>query len=68
MAMIFKSTFNHANKLFVRIVNNWLCHTSFYPINGVAYLNDKKRMAEVATEFAQSSCGIINGCIGAVDG
>jgi hypothetical protein len=68
MAMIFKSTFNHANKLFVRIVNNWLCHSSFYPINGVAYLNDEKRMAKVATEFAQSSCGVINGCIGALDG
>ena len=68
MAMIFKSTFNHANKLFVQVINKWLCHSSFYPINGVAYLRDENRMAEVAIEFARSSSGIISGCIGAVDG
>ena len=28
MAMIFKSTFNHANKLFVEVVYRWLCHCS----------------------------------------
>ena len=66
MVMIFKSTFNHANKLFVDIVNNWLCHTSFYPIDGLAYVKDEQRMAAVATQFCQSSNGVINGCIRAI--
>ena len=68
MAMIFKSTFNHANKLFVEVVYQWLCHCSFYPIDGIKYVRDEERMAKVATQFAQSSCGIMNGCIGALDG
>ena len=51
MAMVFKSTFNHANKLFVKVVYNWLCHRSFYPINGIAYVRDEERMAKVATQW-----------------
>ena len=68
MAMVFKSTFNHANKLFVEVVFKWLCHSSFYPINGIEYVKDEERLATVATQFAQGSGGIINGCIGAIDG
>ena len=68
MTMVFKSTFNHANKLFVDVDNWWLCHCSFYPINGIAYVHDKERMAMEATQFVQSSGGIMNGCIGALDG
>lgn len=68
MAMIFKPTFNHANKLFVRVISHWLCHRSFYPINGIEYIKDDKRLSEVATQFALSSGDVMNGCIGAVDG
>jgi hypothetical protein len=68
MAMVFKSSFNHAIKLIVEVVYMWLCHSEFYPINGIAYVQDEERMAAVATQFAQSSGGIINGCIGALDG
>lgn len=39
-----------------------------YPINGIKYVHDEERMAKVATQFAQSSCGIMNGCIRALDG
>ena len=55
MAMIFKSTFNHANKLFVEVVYKWLCHCSFYPINGIEYVKDEERMAIVATQFEPPS-------------
>ena len=68
LAIIFKPTFNHANKLFVMVVNEWLCHPSFYPINGIDYVKDEDKMVQVATQFAQSSNGILNGCIGAIDG
>ena len=68
MAMVFKSTFNHANKLFVEVVYKWLCHCSFYLINVIEYVQDKESMAMVATQYAQHSAGIMNGCIGALDG
>ena len=50
------------------VVKNWLTHESFYPINGIAYCQDDEKMEEVALQFSRASRGVINGCIGALDG
>ena len=68
MAMIFEISFNHAHKIFKEVVRNWLTHETFYPINGIEYCNDDARMNEVALQFSNASNGVINGCIGALDG
>jgi hypothetical protein len=68
MALLFESSFNHTHKIFKYVVKNWLYHESFYPINGVAYYQDDEKMQEVALEFCRASIGVINWCIGALDG
>ena len=68
MAWIFEISFNHAHKIFKEVVVNWLTHDLFYPISGVEYCQDDARMNEVAMQFSNASNGVINGCIGALDG
>ncbi len=67
MAWIFEIRFNHAHKIFKEVIN-WLTHDLFYPISGVEYCQDDARMNEVAMQFSNASNGVINGCIGALDG
>ena len=37
-------------------------------ISGVDYCSDDERLQRVACEFSHASNGVINGCIGAIDG
>ena len=67
-ALYFEVSFNHAHKIFHEVINNWIRHPSFYPINGIEYCRNNDEMKAVALQFAQSSRGIICGCIGALDG
>ncbi len=68
MGMLFDTSFNHMHKVFKYVIVNWLSHKSFYNINGIEYCSDENRMQEVALQFSQSSLGVMNGCIGALDG
>jgi hypothetical protein len=68
LALLFESSFNHTHKIVKHVVKNWLTHESFYPINGIAYCQDDEKMEEVALQFSRASRGVINGCIGALDG
>jgi hypothetical protein len=68
VALLFESSFNHTHKIVKYVVNNWLVHESFYPINGVAYCQDDEKIQEVALQFSCASRRVINGCIGALDG
>jgi hypothetical protein len=68
LALLFESSFNHTHKIFRYVIHDWLVHDSFYPINGVDYCRDKQQMQEVALQFSWASRGVINGCIGALDG
>ena len=67
-ALFFEVSFNHAHKIFNEVVTEWLCHPSFNAINGIKYCRDDDEMNAVAMQFSQSSNGVINGCIGALDG
>ncbi len=50
------------------VVQNWLIHESFYLINSVAYCQDDEKMLDAAVQFARALKGVINGCIGVLDG
>ena len=68
MAIMFDFSFATAYKIFKHVISNWLSHESFCPIDGVKYCSDDNHMKSVALQFCESSLGIINGCIGALDG
>ena len=68
MAMLFDTSFGTAYKIFKEVISNWLSHDRFCPIDGVQYCSDDDRMKSVALQFCESSSGIMNGCIGALDG
>ena len=68
IAMLFGNSFNHAHKIVGSVVENWLLHPQFYPIDGTAYCRDQDRMRNVARQFHVASQGIMTGCIGAIDG
>jgi hypothetical protein len=68
IALVFDISFNHSHKIFRQVLNQWILHDSFYPINGVEYCSNEDKMKAVALQFSASSGGVINGCIGAIDG
>ncbi len=45
----------------------WLLNDSFYPVDGIKYISDSRRMEKVALQFLNASWGVLNGCIGALD-
>ena len=67
-SLFFEVSFNHAHKIFKEVIDNWIRHPSVGSINGIKYCCNDAAMSAVALQFAQSSRGIICGCIGALDG
>jgi hypothetical protein len=67
-SLFFEVSFNHAHKIFKDVIDNWIRHPLVGSINGIKYCSDDDAMSAVALQFAQSSRGIICGCIGALDG
>ena len=68
MSLLFDTSFSNAYKIFHHVVEDWLSHKSFYSIDGNKYCSDDSRMERVALQFSEASGGVINGCIGALDG
>ena len=68
MALLFDVSFNHVHKIVRNVISNWLLNESFYPIRGVQYCEDDEKMKSMALQFSAASNGVINGCIGAIDG
>ena len=50
------------------MIKNWICDDRLVKINGLDYVANMDAMKAVALEFARASGGVINGCIGAIDG
>ena len=63
MALLFDTSFASAYK-----IANWLSHELLCPIDGIKYCSNDARMESVALQFCEASTGIMNGCIGALDG
>ncbi|KAL7428164.1 hypothetical protein ACHAXH_000770 [Discostella pseudostelligera] len=68
IALLFGISFNHAHKILGYVIQNWLTHPFFYPIDGIKYCSDEQRMREVSDHFFNASQGVMSGCIGALDG
>ena len=58
----------NAYRIFRDVINNWILDDRLVKISGIDYTSDEERLEKVALEFARSSNGLFNGCIGAIDG
>ena len=58
----------YAYKILYDEACNWINDGRLVNINGEDYLNNDKRMAKVANDFATGFKGLIKGAIGALDG
>jgi hypothetical protein len=68
LSFIFIIGESYVHQIFFDVLNNWILDDRLVKINGVNYCKDEARMQAVALDFARASGGVINGCIGALDG
>jgi hypothetical protein len=68
VAFIFNISETYVYQIFFDVIVNWIQDDRLVKINGVEYCKDEERMKEVALDFARASGGVMNGCIGALDG
>ena len=68
LAILFETSSSYAFPIFHEVIEKWILSDYLVKINGQDYCSDDDAMAAVALQFARSSNGIINGCIGAIDG
>ena len=69
LALLYKVGMTYAYQiLHDDVVYNWIDDDGLVNINGEDYLNNDKRMAKVANDFATESKGLIKGSIGALNG
>ena len=68
LALLYEVGPSYAYEIFHDVVKNWLLDKRLVNIHGIEYVTDEERLEKVAMEFARSSNGLFNGCIGAIDG
>ena len=68
LALLYKVGMTYAYKILHNGVCNWINDDRLVDINGEDYLNDNRRMAKVANDFATGSKGILKGAIGGLNG
>ena len=68
LALLFETGQHYAYEIFHHVIKNWICDDRLVKINGLDYVANMDAMKAVALEFARASGGVINGCIGAIDG
>ncbi len=68
LALLYDTSSSHAYDIFHSVINNWILDDKLVKISGIDYMNDDKRLEEVAMIFLQKSDGVLAGCIGAIDG
>ena len=66
LALLFETSSTYLYAILHDVVEKWISYIT--KINGQVYCSDNEAMAAVALQFTHSSNGIINGCIGAIDG
>ena len=66
---IFQISYKNLHRIFNTVLQRWICNDKFVKINFMDYLQSPSSMKTTAEKFSSgSSNGIINGCIGALDG
>ena len=68
LALLFEAGQSYVYEIFHSVIKNWILDDKLVKINGLDYISDEEMMAEVARQFSVGSNGVINGCIGALDG
>lgn len=68
LSLLYEVGGSYAYSIFHDVIKNWILDDRLVKINGVEYVEDEERLQKVALEFARRSDGLINGCIGAIDG
>ena len=68
LSLLFEIGSSYAYQILHEVVKNWILDDRIVKINGLDYVSDETMMEAVALQFAQRSSGVINGCIGALDG
>jgi hypothetical protein len=68
LALLFETGSSYAYDIFHSVLAVWINDDSLIKINGLEYCSNDEEMQKVAMQFSISSNGILNGCIGAIDG
>ena len=68
LALLFETGFTYSYTIFHFVIENWILDDKLVKLNGIDYCMDDDRMKDVALQFHKHSHGVINGCIGAIDG
>eukprot|EP00956_Cyclotella_meneghiniana_P038219 scaffold150376_cov62-Cyclotella_meneghiniana.AAC.3 len=68
LSLLFETGSSYAYTIFHDVLEEWILRNKLVNINGVDYFSNDQAMCDVALQFARSSNGTLNGCIGAIDG
>ena len=68
LSLLYEIAPNAVYRIFHDVIKNWILDDRLVKISGIDYVSDEERLEKVALEFARSSNGLFNGCIGAIDG
>ena len=68
LAILFDTGFTYAYQIFHEVIRKWILDDRLVKINGTEYCSDEKRMKDVALQFCNASNGLMDCCIGALDG
>lgn len=55
IAFLFGNSFNHAHKIIGHVIEKWLLHPGFYPIDGIAYttIHDDYYLSILVNKYAE---------------
>ena len=67
LTLLYKVGMTYAYDILHDVVCNWINDDRLVNINGEDYLNDIKRMAKVANDFATGSKELLKGAVGALN-
>ena len=68
LSLLFETGSSYAYTIFHDVLEDWILRNRLVNINGVDYFSNDQAMCDVALQFARSSNGTLNGCIGTIDG
>ena len=68
LSLLFEMGQTYSFNIFHDVIKNWILDERLVKIDGIDYVSDEQMLSKVALHFAQQSNGVLNGCIGAIDG
>ena len=68
LTLLFEMRFTYSYVVFHDVIGDWILDDRFIKIDREEYCSDVDCMSAVSLDFSRRSKGVINGCIGALDG